>query len=143
VKKLITLIVSIVILVAIVSCTKRDEFDVLHNGDFSIVTKGSYRGRLLFLGDGREHRETVEYLRGLVEQKFEVLNLISARFYTISHLGYKFKYAALDAEAGIMMLRYFARIIEHPVYAGYQIQFLFDSGSRRLKSIYTEEVPLE
>ncbi|UCD04670.1 MAG: hypothetical protein JSV98_05990 [candidate division WOR-3 bacterium] len=141
--KIITLIVTIVVLIAIVSCTRRDEFDLLHNGDFSIVTKGSYRGRLLFLGDGREHRETVEYLRGLVEQNFDVLDLISERFYTISHMGYKFKYAALDEEAEIMMLRYFARIREHPVYAGYQIQFLFDSRSRKLKSIYTEEVPLE
>jgi len=135
--------VAVVMIAAVLLCTKRDEFDLLHGGDFSIVQKGSYRGHLLFLGDGREHRETVEYLRGVIEQNFEVLDLISKRFYTMHHLGYKFKYAALDAKAGIMMLRYFARIREHPVFAGYQIQFLFDSRSRRLKSIYTEEVPLE
>jgi hypothetical protein len=107
------------------------------------VMKGSYRGNLHFLGDGREHREAVEYLRELVETDFAVLDMISNRFYTIPHLGYKFKYAALDMDSSMMMLRYFARIREHPVYAGYQIQFLFDAESRKLKAVYTEEVPLE
>ena len=142
-KRLVALVVGFSILITVISCRKKDEFDLLHNGDFSIVTKGSYRGNLLFLGDGREHRETVEHLRGLVERNFEILELISEKFYTIPHMGYRFKYAALDTESGVMMLRYFARIREHPVYAGYEIQFLFDSGSRKLTSVYTEEVPLE
>ncbi len=142
-KKNIAFISSIFLFVTAISCKKRDEFALLHEGDFSIVTQGSYRGHLQFLGDGREHRKTVEYLKGLVDKNSEILDLISDEFYTIPHMGYKFKYAALDAESGTMMLRYFARIREHPVYAGYQIQFLFDAESRHLKGIYTEEVPLE
>ncbi|MDH4211579.1 MAG: hypothetical protein OEV79_09060 [candidate division WOR-3 bacterium] len=142
-KKNIAFISSILLFVTSISCKKRDEFALLHEGDFSIVTKGSYRGHLLFLGDGREHRETVEYLKGLVDNNFGILELINERFYAIPHMGYRFKYAALDTESGMMVLRYFARIREHPVYAGYQIQFLFDAESRRLKGIYTEEVPLE
>ncbi len=105
--------------------------------------RDTYRGHLLFLGDGKEYRETVDYLRGVIKKNFEVLDVISEKFYTMPHLGYKFKYAALDTENGVMMLRYFARIREHPVYAGYQIQFLFDGDTRVLKGVYTVEVPLE
>jgi hypothetical protein len=143
VKKNIAFTASILLLVTSMSCKKRDEFALLHEGDFSMVAKGSYRGHLLFLGDGREHRETVDHLRRLVEKNFEILDSVTERFFSIPHMGYKFKYAALDTETRMLMLRYFARIREHPVYAGYQIQFLFDAESRRLKSVYTEEVPLE
>jgi hypothetical protein len=138
-----TLIIGIFFILTSISCKKKDNLCLLRDGDFSIVMKGSYRGNLHFLGDGREHREAVEYLRELVETDFAVLDMISNRFYTIPHLGYKFKYAALDMDSSMMMLRYFARIREHPVYAGYQIQFLFDAESRKLKAVYTEEVPLE
>lgn len=141
--KYLTAIFCILPLLTSVSCKKRDGLDLLRAGDFSIVTKGSYRGNLLFLGDGRAYRETVDYLRGLIEIDFEIFDVISDRFYTMPHLGYKFKYAALDTKNDLLVLRYFARIMEHPVYAGYQIQFVFDNASRRLKVVYTEEVPLE
>lgn len=142
-RKYITVIFGILPLLTSISCRKRDGLDLLRAGDFSVVIKGSYRGNLLFLGDGRAHRETVDYLRELIEIDFEILDVISDRFYTMPHLGYKFKYAALDTESDAVVLRYFARIMEHPIFAGYQIQFVFHNASRRLKAVYTEEVPLE
>ncbi|UCG29755.1 MAG: hypothetical protein JSV53_09650 [candidate division WOR-3 bacterium] len=138
-----TIAILLAVLFVFQLCSKKDELAAIREGDFSIVTRDAYRGHLLFLGDGKEYRETVDYLRGVVKKNFEVLDVISEKFYTMPHLGYKFKYAALDTENGVMMLRYFARIREHPVYAGYQIQFLFDGDTRVLKGVYTVEVPLE
>ena len=125
------------------SCTKHDAMNSIRSGDFSIVCKDTFRGRIRFLGEGREHKESVEALRREIEENSDVLDIISERFYTIPYREYRFKFAALDEEKNHIVLRYFARIIEHPVYAGYQIQFLFDLESRRLLRVYTSEVPLE
>ena len=135
---------SIAIVVAAHTCCKRqDELCKIHAGDFSIVYEGKYHGRLKFLAEGREHRELVKDLRMYIERDTSVLSLISDRFYTIPHHGYRFKFAALDETSDCLVLRYFARIDEHPLYAGYQIQFVFALPSRILKKIFTSEVPLE
>ena len=136
-------ICTVCFLLAFVFCQKRDDLGGIRRGDFSRVTEGSYHGRLQFLGDGGEYIQIVRHLRGTVEGDFDVLDVISDRFYEIPHLGYRFKYAAVDTTNGFLMLRYFARIGEHPVYAGYEIQFLFDAESQKLKIVYTDEVPLE
>lgn len=125
------------------SCGKHDALSSIRRGDFSIVHKDTYRGQLRFLGEGRERKELVDALRGEIEGNSEVLDLISEKFYTIAYHPYRFKFAALDEEKNLLVLRYFARIVEHPVYAGYQIQFLFDLESRHLVRVYTSEVPLE
>jgi len=141
-KRLVALLLVSVLSLSL-SCTKPDALTRIRNGDFSLVHKESYRGRLIFLADGKEYLTTVEHLRGIVENNMDIFDLLSERFYPIPHLGYRFKYAALDSENNSLVLRYFARIPEHPLYAGYQIQLVFDSGSRRLEKIYTSEVPLE
>jgi len=124
-------------------CKRQDELSKIHAGDFSIVFEGKYHGRLKFLADGREYRELVNELRMYVEKDTSVLHLISDRFFAIPHRGYQFKFAALDETSDCLVLRYFARIEEHPLYAGYQIQFVFARQSRILRKIYTSEVPLE
>jgi hypothetical protein len=115
----------------------------IRHGDFSIVYKDTYRGQLRFLGEGKEHKGSVDDLRREIERNSDVLDVISERYYTIPYHAYRFKFAALDEEKNLMVLRYFARIIEHPVYAGYQMQFLFDLESQKLLRVYTSEVPLE
>jgi hypothetical protein len=125
------------------SCGKPDALTSVRNGDFSLVHKDSYRGKLIFLADGREYLQTVDHLRVVIEKNMDIFDLISEKFYPIPHLGYRFKFAVLDSQNNSLVLRYFARIPEHPLYAGYQIQMVFDVGSRKLKKIYTSEVPLE
>jgi len=124
-------------------CKRQDELSKIHAGDFSIVYEGKYHGRLKFLAEGREYQDLVKDLRVYIEKDTSLLSLISARFYTIPHHGYQFKFAALDETSDCLVLRYFARIEEHPLYAGYQIQFVFTLPSRILKKIFTSEVPLE
>jgi hypothetical protein len=142
-KARVAAICTVLLSLALMFCQKRDDLSRIKRGDFSLVTEGSYHGRLYFLGDGGELIQSVRDLRGIVERDFDVLDLISNRFYEMPHFGYRFKYAAVDTATGLIMLRYFARIGEHPVYAGYEIQFLFDTESQKLKMVYTDEVPLE
>lgn len=137
--------ISLVVLVIfpLLSCRKHDALSNIRHGDFSIVCKDTYRGQLRFVGEGKEHKGFVDALRREIERNSDVLDLISERFYTIPYYAYRFKFAAVDERKNLMVLRYFARIIEHPVYAGYQIQFLFDLESQKLVRVYTSEVPLE
>jgi len=133
---------SLVVLL-IISCRQNDVLTRVRAGDFSLVYKGTYRGDLRFLGEGREHESTVQDLRADIERDMSILDLISGEFYELPHKAYQFKYAAIDEDRDIILLRYFARIPEHPLYAGYQIQFVFSRMPLRPLKIYTSEVPLE
>lgn len=139
-----TVLLCAVLLISVLSfCRRYDELSNIRRGDFSIVREGTYHGRLTLLGDGKEYGEQVQDLRNEVEKNPEVLDLISGRYYTIPHKPYQFKFAALDEDSSLLILRYFARIVEHPIYAGYQIQFVHELDSRRLIEVFTSEVPLE
>lgn len=133
----------LLVVLLLTSCRQNDVLSRVRAGDFSLVYKGTYRGNLRFLGQGREHETTVQQLRADIEGDKSVMDLISGEFYELPHDEYHFKYAAIDEERDIMLLRYFARIPEHALYAGYQIQFVFARTPLRLQSIYTSEVPLE
>lgn len=105
--------------------------------------EGTYRGRLRFLRESSIYHESTENLRQDIDENKDVLDLISRRFYTIPHKPYRYKFTALDEESNYLVLRYFARIGEHPLFAGYQIQFVFDPQAQTVTEIYTAEVPLE
>jgi hypothetical protein len=126
-----------------VSCHRPCALRAIRDGDLSIVQRGSYRGRLRMITAGMDTAETAEQLRVMVDENSDVLDIVSDRFHAIEHLAYRFKYAAYDIEGDILVLRYFARIVDHPLYAGYQIQLVFHPNDQRLKQVYTEEVPLE
>jgi hypothetical protein len=124
-------------------CSKPDVLSSVRKGDMSMVYGESYRGRLLFLGEGKEYAGAVERLRRTIDKNIDVLDTLTERLFTEPHLGYRFKYAALDADNDILLLRYFARIREHTLYAGYQVQLLFDAESFDLLRLHISEVPLE
>jgi hypothetical protein len=132
------------ILVAGLSCTRNSELSRIHEGDLSIVHVGTYRGQLKFLGSGREYEKSTQSLRREIEKDgMVILDIISDRFHTIPHEDFEFKYVALDEINDCLLLRYFARIVEHPIHAGYQIQFVFSRTSHKLLKVFTSEVPLE
>ena len=134
---------AVVILILFLACGGESGIKAVRAGDYSMVGKGTYRGRLEFHGRG-EHLESVVKLREEIEQDDMVLlDMISDRFHKIPHAPYNFKFAAVDEVSDRLVIRYFARIIEHPIYAGYQIQFVFSRASGKLLRIFTAEVPLE
>lgn len=134
----------LIFLFLIISCKKRNEFQKIHDGDFSIVDKGTYRGTTIFLRDGGEYKDVVDTFRTEIEAHEDVLPSITRKFFfVLETLIYKFKFVTLDKEKNCFILRYFARTMNHPVYAGYQIQFVFDVDTKNLIQIYTSKVPLE
>ena len=124
-------------------CGKRDILSNVRAGDFSIVCEDTYHGTVRLLREGSAYHDVIEDLRADIERDITLLDTITKRFSAISHKQYQFKYAAVDEESNLLLLRYFARIVEHPIYAGHQIQFVFDIDSRKLQKIFVSEVPLE
>jgi hypothetical protein len=125
-------------------CVKPDRFEIIKNDDFSSVNKGQYRGTPAFLRDGAKYKPMVDDFRSDIAEHFPLLPKITRHIFDIQDsLLYKFKYAAIDSNANVLILRYFSRIYNHPMLAGYQIQFVFDLQSTGLSEIFVDEVPLE
>jgi len=140
----ITKIFIIISICLIITCKKVDEFQKIRDGNFDLVAKGKYEGKLNFLKQGNEYEDIVKVCRTEIEKNSDVLPAISKRYFSISeNLFYKFKFVAIDKEKNNLILRYFARIMSHSLYAGYQIQFVLDIDSKKLIHIFTAEVPLE
>jgi hypothetical protein len=128
----------------VMRCRQKDMFQKIRDGDFSIVVQDTYRGHAIFLRDAGEFEDVVVELRTEIEENMDVLPVVTRKFFSVSQeLHFKFKLIMFDKEKDYLILRYFARIGEHPLYAGYQIQFVVDRDARRIIKIYTAEVPLE
>ncbi len=136
--------IFIIGLLPILACHTYDSFRSLKQGDFSLVFSGKYKEATTLLRDGAEYKGVVDRLRTEIEKNLFLLSRITKEHYDISGtLVYKFKFAALDSISNRLILRYFTRIYNHPLLAGYQVQLVFDAESRELVRIYTAEVPLE
>jgi len=134
----------LLLLFLLIACREKDVFRNMREGDFSMVAQGTYHGHAVFLRDAGGYEDVVKELRAKIERNSDVLPLITKKFFSVSQeLRYRFKLVLLDKEKNYLIVRYFARIPEHPLYAGYQIQFVCDMDARRLVKIYTAEVPLE
>lgn len=142
-KKRVLILITASIVCSVLLCKRQDVLSRIRAGDFTNVHKGTYRGRLRFLRESSTYHESTEKLRQDIDENTDVLDVISQRFYTIPHKPYRYKFTALDEESNYIILRYFARIGEHPLYAGYQIQFVFDPQSQTVTEVYTAEVTLE
>jgi len=125
-------------------CRTRSEWQKLRAGNFDIVKQETYRGRPEYIGQGAEYDSLTKKFRSAIEKNIDLLPAITKRFFPVKEeLNYEFKFVAIDRERNYLILRYFARIPDHPLYAGYQIQFVFDINSNKLIAIFTSEVPLE
>lgn len=136
--------IFIIGLLSTLACHTYNSFKSLEQGDFSLVFSGRYKEATTFLRDGAEYKSVVDGLRTEIEKNLFLLSKITKEHYDVSGtLVYKFKFAALDNVSNYLILRYFTRIYNHPLLAGYQVQLVFDAESRELVRIYTAEVPLE
>ena len=136
--------IPIFFVILLVTCKHDPQFKKIRSGNFDIVIKGKYQGRLTHSLLTKENEETVNSLRASIEKNYDVLQLISEKYFDQhADLLYSFMYAAVDQEKNCLVLRYFARIPDDPIYAGYQIQFVYGISPRRLVQIFTTEVPLE
>lgn len=128
----------------LIACKEKDVFQNIRDGDYSMIAQGTYHGHAVFLRDTGEYEDLVTSLWSKIEENSDVLPQITKQFFSVSQeLHYRFKLVLIDKEKNYLILRYFARIQEHPLYAGYQIQFVCDIDARHLIKIYTAEVPLE
>ncbi len=125
------------------SCAKPDALRSALSGDLRMVYEKPYRGHLTMLYGTEEYSQTIEELRQAVEKEPGVLDQLTAAFFEEPHREYGFKYAALDRACNLLVLRYFARVVDHPLIAGYQVQLAFDVDSRACRQINVSEVPLE
>ena len=134
----------IILVIFLTMCQTYNPLERLKQGDFSDVEMGKYRGPTIFLRDGAQYKDIIDKIREAIEQDHDLFPEITRKYYDVPDiLVYKFKFAALDTVMDNFVLRYFARIYNHPIIAGYQIQFVFRVDSRRLTRIYTKEVALE
>ncbi len=128
----------------LIACKEKDVFRNMREGDYSMVAQGTYHGHAVFLRNTGEYEDLVNGLRSKIEENSDLLPLITKQFFSVpQELHYTFRLVLLDKERNYLILRYFARIPEHPLYAGYQIQFVCDVDAQHLIKIYTAEVPLE
>lgn len=132
------------VLCVMITCRSVDVFERIRNDTYDHIFCGTYHGSALFTRDGGAFASLIVDFRHRVETNADVLSHIVHRsFSTSEQLVFKYKFTAHDAEKRYLILRYFARIPEHHLFAGYQIQFVFEIPTKKLIEVYTAEVPLE
>ncbi|RKX70659.1 hypothetical protein DRP53_04190 [candidate division WOR-3 bacterium] len=110
---------------------------IIIDNDFALVRPGDYPGFTI------PYRETERTKLIAKEIDQELLNLIVQRVYPcVGRLRYDYMSTRLDPESGNEVIRYFGRLRDDPLIAGYQIQFIFN-GPGRLVLICVAPVPLE
>jgi len=125
-------------------CGRKSTLQRIDEGDLSSVVQGRFQGTTRFLRDGAEYKETVDALRREIEAHEDLFMVMTEKYFPIDELmPYTFKFALVDEAQRELILRYFARLPDHPVFAGCQLQFVYDLDARHIVKIFTSEVPLE
>lgn len=125
-------------------CGRKTLFQKIDQGDLSGIVHGQYRGTTRFLREGGECAEYVDAFRREIEAHEDLFMPITEKYFpTYGLKPYRFKFALLDDAEHEMILRYFARLPDHPVFAGCQLQFVYDLDTGNLTRIFVSEVPLE
>ncbi len=125
-------------------CSHSDIWHKIRQGNFESVEKGDYRGTLIYMPHPGKYEKLVERYRGEIEKNIELLPWITKQFFELKEdLIYQYKFTWLDDANKFLVLRYFAHIYKDPIYAGYQILFVYDTKCHRLIKILVSDVPLE
>ena len=135
---------TICFLCVLVTCRSVDVFEKIRNDTYDDIHQGTYHGSAVYIRDTGDFESFITDTRSRIEDNSDVLPLVTKKFFsTPESLAFRYKFTAHDVQKGLLILRYFARRPEHPLYAGYQIQFVFEAGTKKLVDVYTAEVPLE
>jgi hypothetical protein len=133
-----------VVCIAATGCSRKSLLQRVDEGDLSSIYQGRYKGTTRFLRDGAEYKETVDALRREIDAHEDLLMVMTGKYFPVDELmAYTFKFALIDEAQRELILRYFARLPDHPVFAGCQLQFVYDMDTRQIIKIFTSEVPLE
>jgi hypothetical protein len=135
---------SVILLILLVNCRETDILRTIRNGDYSLITKGSYKGTADYNGQGENYTPAVKRCRRLIEKSIDLLPMITRHHFPApGNLNFDFKMVLLDRTGNALVLRYYAPIFGDNIVAGYQLFFVFDLSRDELIRIFSSEVPLE
>jgi hypothetical protein len=127
-----------------VNCHPASFWKDLRTGDYTLVEEGTYRGFPRYMQHPGAYEAVVRRCRAQIEKNDDLMPLITGRFFTVTgELSYQYKFASIDSVSQCLIIRYFARIADNPLYAGYQIQFVYALRRRDFVRVFTSRVPLE
>ncbi len=128
----------------LILCHHSDIWHKMRQGNFEFVEKGDYRGTLIYMSHPGRYEKLVERYRHEIEKNIDLLPRITKQFFDVKEdLIFQYKFTWLDDNNKFLVLRYFAHIYKDPVYAGYQILFVYDTKLHKLIKIFISDVPLE
>ncbi|MEO0206569.1 MAG: hypothetical protein ABIL22_07850 [candidate division WOR-3 bacterium] len=91
-----------------------------------------------------KYEKLVEKYRREIEKNTDLLPLITRQLFDVKEdLIYQYKFTWLDDTNKFLIVRYFAHIYKDPIFAGYQILFVYDTKTNKLLRIFVSDVPLE
>lgn len=136
------ILAAVVILVA--ACHPARFWKDLRTGDYTLVEEGTYRGNPRYMQHPGGYEAVVRQCREQIEKNADLMPRITGRFFPVDkELFYQYKFTSIDSVSQCLILRYFARISDDHLYAGYQIQYVYALKQRDFVRIFTSRVPLE
>lgn len=125
-----------------------DWLKALEAGDYSSVEAGRYPHRTEILASASEHGKAVDELRKAIGRDPKTMNRIAEHFFPqgegdLSNLRFRWQFAGTDDQNSRLVLRYFAAIQQPFIFAGYQVQFVFQLPGQTFEKVYIDQLPLE
>ena len=130
--------------VGLAACATSGIIAKVAQDNYALVQEGHYSGSVRVKNDDSTLQKLVQPWRHEIEANPEFMRGIAEKYFSMpieSRFGYM--YTGEDSAARRVLLRYFAYDPHPIVYAGWQIQFVFDRPAKKLVSVYAVEVPLE
>ncbi|HEX7320522.1 MAG TPA: hypothetical protein VF399_09235 [bacterium] len=116
----------------------------LRTGDYTLVEAGTYHGFPRYLQHPGAYEAIVRQCRAQIEKNTDLMPRITGRYFAVTQeLRFQYKFTSIDSVSQCLIVRYFARIADDPLYAGYQIQFVYALQQRDFVRVFTSRVPLE
>jgi hypothetical protein len=127
------------LMIAVGGCVREPQWvSSIKNDDYEIVKVGHYPHATLQIRYGPDEFGD---LRGKIEESSGLFAEVVHHFYPdeANEMDFRYKYAAIHNEQTV--LRYFARVPESDMYAGYSLQFVIVNET--VEEIYLFKTPLE
>ena len=138
------LVFALIPLVLVLACGSHSLVRSVSADDFALVSEGRYQGTVRVMNGDPQLKQLAQSWRGQIEADPVFLRDIAGRFFSLPDTTeFRFMYVGEDSVARRVILRYFGFAPKPFIIAGWQVQFVFEEQSRRLRAVYTLEVPLE